>query len=314
MDDLADRVGPGELLPRVLLRRLQRQRDALTVHVNVEDLDLDLLADLDDLVRVVDVLPGQLRDVHETVHPAEVDEGTEVDDRGDDAGAHLSLLQRLQERGAHLGLRLLEPGAPGQHHVVAVLVELDDLGLERLPDVRLQVAHAAHLHQRRREEAAQADVEDEAALDDLDHGAGDDAVLLLELLDRAPGPLVLSALLGQQEAAFLVLLLQDQGLDALPDGDDVLRVDVVLDRQLAGEDDALGLVTDVEKNLVPVDLDDGALNDVSVVEVLDGLVDRGEEVLGRADVVDGDLGGARLRRGRDGHVGVGSDADRDSAD
>ena len=85
-DDLADLVRAGELLPRVFLRGLQRQRDALAVHVDVEHLDGDLLADLDDLGRVVDVLPGQLGDVDETVDAAEVDERTEVDDRGDDAG------------------------------------------------------------------------------------------------------------------------------------------------------------------------------------------------------------------------------------
>ena len=160
-----------------------------------------------------------------------------------------------------------------------------------LPDVRLQVADAAHLDQRGRQEAAQADVEDETTLDDLDDGAGDDAVLFLDLLDRAPGALVLGALLGQDQAAFLVLLLEDQGLDVVADRDDLVRVDVVLDRQLAGGDDALGLVADVEQDLVPVDLDDGAFDDVAVVEVLDGLVDRGEEGFLGADVVDRDLRG-----------------------
>src|SRR5206468_1819368 len=177
--------------------RLQRQRDPLAVHVDVEHLDRDLLADLDDLAGVVDVLPGQLGDVHEAVDAAEVDERAEVDDRGDDALADLALLQLGQEVLADLALRLLEPGAAGQDDVVAVLVQLDDLGLERLADERLQVTHAAHLHQRRREEAAQTDVEDEAALDDLDDGALDDAVLFLDLLDRAPRALVLRALLGQ---------------------------------------------------------------------------------------------------------------------
>src|SRR5690606_24876158 len=192
--DLADGVRAGEGLPRVLLRRLQRQGDTLAVEVDVEHLDRDLLADFDDLVRVVDVLPGQLRDVHEAVDAAEVHERTEVDDRGDHTGADLTLGQRLQEGGAHLRLGLLEPRTTREHDVVAVLVELDDLGLELLTDVGLQVAHATHLHQRRRQEAAQADVEDQAALDDLDDGAGDDAVLLLDLLDRAPAALVLGAL------------------------------------------------------------------------------------------------------------------------
>jgi hypothetical protein len=144
-----------------------------------------------------------------------------------------------------------------------------------------------------REEAAQPDVEDEPALDDLDDGAGDDAVLLLDALDRAPGALVLRALLGQDQPTLLVLLLENQGLDVVAEGHDLVGVDVVLDGQLARGDDPLGLVADVEENLVPVDLDDGAVDDVAVVEVLDRRVDRGEEVLHRPDVVDRYLGGRR---------------------
>src|SRR5690606_8455247 len=252
--DLTDGVRPGEGLPRVLLRRLERQRDPLAVHVDVEHLDGDLLAHLDDPARVVDVLPGQLGDVHEAVDAAEVHERTEADDRGHDARADLALLQGLQEGRAHLGLRLLEPRTAAQDDVVPVLVQLDDLRLELLADVGLQVTDPPHLHERGWEEAAQTDVEDEAALDDLDDGARDDAVLLLDLLDRAPGALVLGALLGQDQAAFLVLLLQDERLDGVADLDDLVRVDVVLDRELPGRDDALGLVADVQQDLVPVDL------------------------------------------------------------
>src|SRR6266568_3367206 len=289
--DLPDLVGPGELLPRVFLGGLQRQRDALAVHVHVQHLDGDLLADLDDLARVVDVLPGQLGDVHQAVHAAQVDECAEVDDGRHDALADLALLQRVEEVLADLGLGLLQPGPAGQHHVVAVLVQLDDLGLDLLADVRLQVAHPAHLHQGGGQEPAQADVQDEPALDHLDHRAGDHAVLFLDLLDRAPGALVLRALLGQDQPAFLVLLLQDQGLDVLAALNHVMRVDVMLDRELTGRDDAFGLVADVEQDLVPVDLDDSSLDDVAVVEILDGLVDRGEEGLLGTDVVDRYLGG-----------------------
>ena len=179
-----------------------------------------------------------------------------------------------------------------EHHVVAVLVELDDLGLDLLADVRLQIADATHLDQRRGQEAAQADVEDQAALDDLDDGALDGLVLFLELFDGAPGALVLSPLLGQDQAAFLVLLGEDQSFDLIADGDDLVGVDVVLDGELTGRDDAFGLVTDVEQDFVTVNLDDGPFDDVAIVEVFDGFVDGGEKILGRADVVKG-----YLRRG-----------------
>ena len=289
--DLADLVRAGELLPRVFLGRLEREGYPLAVHVDVQHLDGDLLAHLDDLARVVDVLPGQLGHVHQAVYPAQVHERAEVDDGGHHALADLAALQRVEEVLPHLGLGLLQPGPAGQHHVVAVLVQLDDLGFDLPAHVGLQVTNPAHLDQRGRQEAAQPDVQDQAALDHLDDGAGDHAVVVLDLLDRAPGPLVLRALLGQDEAAFLVLLLQDKGFDVVGDLDHVVRVHIVLDRQLAGGDDPFRLVADVEQDLVSVDLDDGALHDVAVVEVLDGLVDRGEEGLLRPDVVDRHLGG-----------------------
>src|SRR5690606_16115034 len=238
-------------------------------------------------------LPGQLGHVDQTVDAAEIDEGAEVDDRGHAALADLALLEGVEEGLADLGLRLLQPGTAGQDHVVAVLVELDDLGFELAADVRLEIADPAHLDQGGRQEAPQADVEDEAALDDLDDGAGDDAVLVLDLLDRAPGALVLGALLGQDQTALLVLLLEDEGFDVFADFHDVSGVDIVLDRKLTRGDDTLGLVADIEKDLVSIDLDDGALDDVAVVEVLDGLVDRGEEGFLGPDVVDRYLRGAR---------------------
>src|SRR6185503_2270162 len=120
--------------------------------------------------------------------------------------------------------------------------------------------------------------------------------LLLDLLDRAPGALVLRTLLGQDQSAFLVLLLEDEGLDLVADADDLRGVDVVLDGELARGDDTLGLVADVEQDLVPVDLDDAALDDVAVVEVLDRRVARGAAVFLRAAVVDGDRCGRRSHR------------------
>src|SRR5690606_24984997 len=142
----------------------------LAVEVDLEDLDGDLLSDLHNLAGVLDVLPAELGDVHEAVDAAEVDERTEVDDRRHDALANLALGEVVEEGGAALRLGLLEQGATRQHHVVAVLVEFEDLGLDLLPEVRGQVANAAQLDERRGEEPAKADVNDESTLDDLDDG------------------------------------------------------------------------------------------------------------------------------------------------
>src|SRR6266508_6368450 len=113
---------------------------------------------------MVDVLPAQLGHVHETVHAAEVDEGAEVHDRGDHALADLTRLEVGEELVALLALRLLEVCASREHDVVAVLVELDDLGVEVPADERMEVAHPAQVDEGRGQEAAETDVEDQATL------------------------------------------------------------------------------------------------------------------------------------------------------
>src|SRR6185312_8302986 len=219
--DLTDRVGAGEDLPRVFLRRLERQGDTLALEVDLEDLDGDLLANLNNLRGVLDVLPGELGDVHEAVNAAEVDERAEVDDRGDDTLANLALGEIVEEGRTALGLGLLEECTAREHHVVAVLVELEDLGLDLLAEIRREVADAAKLDERCGKEASESDVDDQAALDDLDDRTGHDAIGILDLLDVAPCALVLCALLRQDVAAFFVFLLEDEGLDAVADLNDL---------------------------------------------------------------------------------------------
>ena len=72
-----------------------------------------------------------------------------------------------------------------------------------------------------------------------------------------------------------------------PSDDDLVRVDVVADAQLARRDDALALVADVEQHLVLVDLDDRAVDELAVLDVDHRAVDGIGE--GHAEIVDGDL-------------------------
>jgi len=68
-------------------------------------------------------------------------------------------------------------------------------------------------------------------------------------------------------------------------------VDQILGQRKDTEDDP-----DVEEDLVAVDLHDGALDEVSVVEELQSLFDRGKKIFSRADVVDRDLLGCLFGR------------------
>ena len=202
---------------------------------------------------MVDVAPGKLGDVDQAVDAVEVDEGAEVDDVGDLALDDLAGLEAAEDLLADLLALLLEHRAAREHDVVAAAVELDHFALERLAHELVEVVDAADVDQRGGQEAAHPEVEDEAALDDLDDAAFDRFAGLGGGLDPAPGLLEAGALLGEDQAALGVLLGEDQGVDLLAQLDLFGRVDRLADRELVRGDDALGLVADVDQDLVLVD-------------------------------------------------------------
>ena len=114
-------------------------------------------------------------------------------------------------------------------------------------------------------------------------------------LDAAPRLLEAGALLGQDQPAVLVLLGEDERVDLLAELDLVVRVDRLADRQLVRRDDALGLVADVDQDLVLVDADDLARDDVALLEgdergvvVRDDLpVDLEQQAVGALDAARG---------------------------
>ena len=185
LDDVVLAVGVDHLLPRVGLGLLQAERDALAVAVDVEHLDLDRLADVEHLGRMVHVAPGELGDVDQAVHAVEVDERAEVDDVRDLALDDVARAQAVEDRLAHLLALVLEDGAAREDDVVARAVQLDDLAAELLAEELVEILDAADVDERRGQEAAHAEVEDEAALDDLDDLADDRLAGLRGRLDRA---------------------------------------------------------------------------------------------------------------------------------
>ena len=165
----------------------------------------------------------------EAVDAVEVDEGAEVDDVGDGALDDVADVELVDDLLTDLLALLFEDGAARQHDVVAVAVHLDDAAVELLADVLGKVLHAADVDQRGGQEAAHAEVEDEAALDDLDDRALHRRAALVRVLDALPRLLEAGPLLAQDEAPVGVLLLHHEGVDLLAQRDLVGGVDVLAD-------------------------------------------------------------------------------------
>ena len=195
-------------------------------------------------------------------------------------------IEPVEDPLAHLLALVLEHGAAGEHDVVARAVELDHLAAELLAHELVQILDAPDVDERRRQEAADAEVEDETALDDLDHAAVDGLAALGSSLDRLPGELEARTLLGEDQTPLGVLLRHHERVDLLAERHLVGRVDRAADRQLGDRDHAFGLVADVDEHLVLVDAHDRAVHDLALVDRREGCVVVGNQLPIGADDPD----------------------------
>ena len=263
----ADRVLGRHVLPRVALELLEAERDALALPIDIQDLDLELHADLDHLARMRDAAPRHVRDVQQAVHATEIDECTEVRDVLDDALPHLILRELLHELLALAGAFLLEDHATRHHNVAATLVELDDLELVLVSEQFVDVRHATERDLRTREERIDAhEVDDHAALDLLDERAFDRHVAFVGDADALPHAHEVGLLLGQDDGAFLVLEVLEEHFNFIAD----LKVGHIL--EFFERDRPFGLEADIQDNQVLANFKDVRLDDLT-------FFDRGERAI-----------------------------------
>src|SRR2546429_94696 len=182
------RVAPRDVLPRIGAELLESQAHPRALAVELEDAHLDLVAHLHDLGGVLDALPGHVGDVQQPIDPAEIDEGAVIGEVLDRAAHHRAFLQVVHERAALGGELLLDHRAARHHDVIALLIELDDLELDRLASEIRGIAHRAHVDERPWKEGAHVlDLDGEAPLDAPGDDTGHDLGFVERLLEACPG-------------------------------------------------------------------------------------------------------------------------------
>ncbi len=116
-----------DALPGIILQLLHAERDAVGLVIDLDDLDLHLLADVEHLGGMVDPPPGDVGDVQKPIDAAEIDEGAVVGDVLDHAVDDLALFEVLHQLLALLGTRLFQHRAARHHDVAAAAIHFEDL-------------------------------------------------------------------------------------------------------------------------------------------------------------------------------------------
>ena len=249
-DFFADGILRFDAFPRIGELLLEAEADAFLVLVDIENDNVDFLANLEQLGRMSNTTPAHIRDVQQAVEPVEVDERAEVGDvldgtLADVAGHHLG-----EERGTAGSAFLFDQFAAGKNDVLPLHVDLNNLELEGLADEGVQILGRDNVELRCRQEGFDPDIDDETALDDGLDAAIDGAAFVADREDLVPVLAELGAFFGENDHAVLVFEAFDQHFKAVAYLD---FLDVV---EFVGGDASLALVTDVHKDFLVTDFDD----------------------------------------------------------
>ena len=257
VDVCANGIALRGIEPRIRRELLEAERDALLVFVELEHLDLDLVADVDQIAGMGEASPAHVGDVEQAVDAAEVDERAVVGEVLDGAGEDGAFAEMLEGGGALGVLLFFEDLFAGDDDVAALLVELDDADFDLLAEIAVEVADGTNLKLRAGQECLQADVDREATLDAADHGADDRGLVVGVLLDGVPHAEALGLLVADEIAAFGLFALDDHVDDFAG-----LELDCagVIEDLLDGHE-ALGLETYVDNEVLFSLLEDGAGDD-----------------------------------------------------
>ena len=226
-----------EYVPRIVLLALVAEGDLLVFLIQTDNEYLYLVANRNDLGRVLDAAPGQLGDVNHAVHAADVYECA-VGSQGLNGAVVLvadldGVPDLLSSSLASLSLDLTDR----TNNALALTVDLGDieglLGLNQLAH-RLILRYAG-LGCRDEYANAVCSCNNTAAVL-LNDNTLNNGVLLVSLLNGLPALQLINALLGQSDGALAVVYANNNSLDLVANVDVGSYVIVRVVRQLTQRD------------------------------------------------------------------------------
>src|SRR5262249_44536989 len=145
---------------------LEAEADALFLAIDVENNDVDILADFEDFGRMANAAPTHIGDMEQTVDTVEVDEGAEIRDVLDRALADIARGHFGQQFLTSFGPFLLDEFAAGKDDVLPLLIDFDDLEIVSIAHVLGEILGGDDVNLRGGEKRFNADVDEQTAFDD----------------------------------------------------------------------------------------------------------------------------------------------------
>src|SRR5690606_38356037 len=253
------RVTTFDVDPGIFAQLLQTQRHTVALTVELQDLNVDFVAHIHDFARMLDTLPGHIRDVQQAVNTAQIYERTVVGQVLDDTLDFQTLGQGFQQSFTLLAVFSFQNGAAGNNHVVTLLVQLDNLEFELFVLQVRGVANRTNVYQGTRQEGTDASqINSETTFDLAIDNTLDHFFSFEGLLENLPRFSALGLFTGQTGFTETVFNCIESHIDNIADSYFQLAFFV---QELGGGDNAFGLQSVVNGDPVVVDVNYGSLDD-----------------------------------------------------
>jgi len=129
LDALSQHVPVANGEPGIGDQFLEAETDALLFHVQLDDLHINFLADLDDLRRFFDFVPGKIGDVNQAFHAAQIHKDTVTGESGHFALDHLADADLAPQVVLEAVFLFLQQGATGYDQLAQPGMEFHDAEL-----------------------------------------------------------------------------------------------------------------------------------------------------------------------------------------
>ena len=185
-DALADDVAVGHGVPWLRLQLLQPERDAAAFGIDLEHLDLELLADCEHIFWAADAAPGEIADVQQAIDSAQIDERAIRCETADRAAEHVAFVDRRIDAGLRCKGLFLRDDAAVDYDIFLGGVQLDDAAGDLRAHQLLHLGGFADAAAGCRHKGAHADIDAESAFHQCGHCADDGRLLCERLFQRRP--------------------------------------------------------------------------------------------------------------------------------
>ena len=257
--------------PGILLGELQGKSDLCAL--DILDQDAELLANLEDLLGILDTAPAHLGDVEQSVCAAKVDECAEICDILDGTLDCIAGVDGLEELALHFLTFCNEKLLAITNISAPVRIVLGDYELDVLSEILAQVSLISIGNKACRDEYSDfLDNYAQAAGKDLCNLGCEDFLIVVRFLNALVTAVCREALVGKDNLAVSVIDFQDLDFKFVAYVQDFCEINRMIVRVLIPGKDTIGLGADIQDRLIGFDIDDLSLDYLTGMDCLERFV------------------------------------------